>query len=432
MPRTLEAMDATDESSPACTANEALRLAAEFSPLTGEQVEDPYAFYARARAEEPVFFSPKFQMWFVTRYDDIDTILSDPATFSSKGTIPPYPEFSLAVRAALDGYRPPQNLINMDPPEHTSLRRLVQQAFSPRRVAGLADMVREIAAGLVADFADAGHADLISQLAYPLPLTVIFRVLGVPPQDIAACQRWTADLKALQFGHSGLPEERQVECAGSVLAFQRYLEELAANWTPGDREGILGDLREAKDEDGASSLSISQVADQMNALVIGGHETLASGLGNILQLLLSAPERWRRVCEDPGLIEAAVEEGLRYEAPVNGMIRIATRAVTLSGVHVPAQARLLLLFGSANRDETRFPQADQFALDRAGQPPHLAFGRGVHYCVGAPLGRLEARIALEVLGRQLPGLRLEPGAAVEHVPNLMFRGVARLPVVWDA
>ena len=169
----------------------------------------------------------------------------------------------------------------------------------------------------------------------------------------------------------------------------------------------------------------------MNALVIGGHETLANGLGNILHLLLSEPERWRKVCEDPGLIEAAVEEGLRVEAPVNGMIRITTHPVTVGGVALPAQARLLLLFGSANRDESRFPQADQYLLNRAGQPPHLAFGRGIHYCVGAPLGRLEARIALEVLGQQLPGLRLAPSPAPEHVPNMMFRGLARLPVIWD-
>lgn len=413
--------------------SECPHLADEFSPLAGEQVEDPYAFYARARAEEPVFFSPQFQMWFVTRYDDIDAILADPTTFSSTGTIPPYPEFGPEVRAALDGYRMPQNVINMDPPEHTRLRRLVQQAFSPRRVAGFTDMVREITAGIVAGFAADGHADLVSQLAYPLPLTVIFRVLGVPAQDIPACQRWTADLKALQFGHPGLPVERQVECARSVLAFQRYFEDLAASWTPDAPEGILGDLLQAQDEDGSSSPTIFQVADQMNGLVIGGHETLASGLGNILHLLLREPERWRRVCEDPGLIDAAVEEGLRVEAPVNGMIRIASRPVTLpSGAEVPAQARLLLLFGSANRDQTRFPEPDQFLPERVAQSPHLAFGRGIHYCVGAPLARLEARIALEVLGQQLPGLRLAEGTAVEHVPNLMFRCVARLPVVWDA
>lgn len=429
----MAAMDTSNQVGPARAAAGACpHLADQFSPLAGEQVDDPYSFYALARDAEPVFFSPRFQMWFVTRYDDIDQILSDPATFSSQGTIPPYPEFGPQVRAAMDGYRMPQNMINMDPPEHTRLRRLAQQAFSPRRVALLAGTIREITAGIVAGFAGDGHADLVAQFAYPLPLTVIFRLLGVPAEDIPACQRWTADLKALQFGHSGLPADRQVECARSVLAFQRYLEELAANWTPADGEGLLGQLLQAQDEDGTSSLSIFQVADQMNAFVIGGHETVASALGNIVHLLLSEPERWRRVCDDPAVIEAAVEEGLRVETPVNGMIRIATRPVTLSGVEVPAQARLLLLFGSANRDQTRFPRADQFQLERAGQPPHLAFGRGVHYCVGAPLGRLEARIALEVLSQQLPGLRLAPGEALEHVPNLLFRGLARLPVIWNA
>jgi cytochrome P450 len=429
----MAAMNTSHDADPAAAAiSECPHLAARFSPLVGEQVEDPYSFFAEARNKEPVFFSPQFQMWFVTRYDDIDAILSDPATFSSRGTIPVYSDFGQEVRSAMDGYRQPQNLINMDPPEHTRLRRLVQQAFSPRRVAALADTVREITVGIVAGFATDAHADLVAQLAYPLPLAVIFRVLGVPAQDIPACQRWTADLKALQFGHSGLPADRLAECARSVLAFQLYLEELAGSWTPGQRDGILGHLLQAQDEDGTSSLSLFQVADQMNALVIGGHETLASGLGNILHLLLSEPERWRRVCADPGLIEAAVEEGLRVEAPVNGMIRITTRPVTVGGVALPAQARLLVLFGSANRDQSRFPQADQYLLNRAGQPPHLAFGRGIHYCVGAPLARLEARIALEVLGQRLPGLRLAPGPAPQHVPNLMFRGLARLPVIWNA
>ncbi len=399
--------------------------------MAGEQVEDPYSFYARARAGEPVFFSPQFQMWFVTRYDDVRSALSDPGTFSSQGTIPDYKELGPEVRAALDGYRQPRSLLNMDPPDHTRLRRLVRQAFTPRQVATMRDAVHDVATDLVEGFESDGQCELISQFAYPLPLDVIFRLLGVPAKDLPACQRWTAELKELTFSSGRLPPERQVECAHGVLALQRYVDNLVASCPPGRREGLVASLIEARDEDGAPSLSFEETSDHVMAFIIGGHETLASALGNTMHLLLNEPERWRRICQEPESRAAAIEEALRVEAAVAGMMRVTTRPVTLGGAELPAQARLFLLFGSANRDETRFAEPDAYRLDRAGQPSHLAFGHGIHYCIGAPLARLEMAAALDVLAERLPGLRLAPGETVGHVPSLLFRSLARLPVLWE-
>jgi cytochrome P450 len=401
-----------------------------FSPA-GEHLEDPYPYYARAREEEPVFFSPDLQMWCVTRYEDVSAILGDPKTFSSADTIPDLGEPIPEVQAALAGYRQPRNLLNMDPPDHTALRGIVRQVFSPRRVAAMEPAVREVTAAVIDAFAGDAHADLIAQFAYPLPLTVIFRLLGIPGEDMDLLREWTTDLKLLHLARR-LPAERQVQLARNVVAYQEYVEDLTSSRRAAPGEDLVSYLIEARAEDRDAPLSLFQVADQVQGLVIAGHETTANAMGNMLHLLLAEPARWRAVCDDPGVIGAAVEEGLRVDTAVSGMIRTATRPVTVGGVRLPDGARLFLLFGSANTDERSFPDAGQFRLDRGGQSAHLAFGRGIHYCVGAPLARLEARVALEELTRRLPTLRLDPDTRLSHVPTPLFRGFASLPVSWAA
>jgi cytochrome P450 len=401
-----------------------------FSPA-GEHLEDPYPYYARAREEEPVFFSPDLQMWCVTRYEDVSAILGDPKTFSSADTIPDLGEPIPEVQAALAGYRQPRNLLNMDPPDHTALRGIVRQVFSPRRVAAMEPAVREVTAAVIDAFAADTRADLIAQFAYPLPLTVIFRLLGIPGEDMDLLREWTTDLKLLHLARR-LPAERQVQLARNVVAYQEYVEDLTSSRRAALGEDLVSYLIEARAEDRDAPLSLFQVADQVQGLVIAGHETTANAMGNMLHLLLAEPARWRAVCDDPAVIGAAVEEGLRVDTAVSGMIRTATRPVTVGGVRLPDGARLFLLFGSANTDERSFPDAGQFRLDRSGQSAHLAFGRGIHYCVGAPLARLEARVALEELTRRLPTLRLDPDTRLSHVPTPLFRGFASLPVSWAA
>jgi cytochrome P450 len=319
----------------------------------------------------------------------------------------------------------------MDPPDHTKLRGMVRQVFSPRRVAAMEPAVREVTATVIEAFAADGHADLVAQFAYPLPLTVIFRLLGIPEEDMDLLRQWTGDLKLLHLARR-LPAERQVQLARNVVAYQEYIEDLTSDRKAAPGEDLVSYLIESGAEDGDTPLSLFQVADQVQGLVIGGHETSANAMGNILHLLLAEPARWRAVCDDPGMIDVAVEEGLRVDSAVNGMIRTATRPVTVGDVQLPAGARLFLLYGSGNTDERAFPDAGQFRLDRSGQPAHLAFGRGIHYCVGAPLARLEARVALGELTRRLPTLRLDPDAPLRHVPTPLFRGFASLPVHWEA
>lgn len=405
-------------------------LGGEFTPLTGEQLVDPYPFYARARSEEPAFFSPTFGMWFITRYADITTILADPGTFSSLDTLPRPRETPTEVQEVLADYLPDRRLLNTDPPAHTRLRLLIRQGFTPRRVAALEPVIREVATDLVDAFAADGQVDLISQFAYPLPLTVILGMLGVPAHDMPTMRRWTQESIALNFAAATLPLEEQVAYARGKLAFQRYTRDLVTERAQAPREDLISDLLQARYE-GISPLSAEEVSSLIPGLIIAGHESTAKLIGNTMLLLLTHPEQWQALQRDPTLVAAAVEEGLRIEAPVLGMVRTTTREVTVGGVTLPAGARLFLMYGSANHDETHFADAEQFRPDGTRRASHLAFGHGIHFCLGAPLARLEARIAIETLGRRLPGLRLAPEQSFARVPSLVFRGLARLGLVWD-
>lgn len=365
-------------------------------------------------------------MWFVTRYDDIAAVLRDPSTFSNRDTVPPSRDLPPEVRAVLAGCGDPQHLLVTDPPVHTRLRARVQRGFTQRRVAAMEPAIRELAGDLIDSFATGYHADLVDRFAYPLALTVILRMLGVPMEDLSACRRWAHDFDALSFGAASLPVPEQVELAHSRHALQRYTRELveARTRVPGD--DLISDLLETPD-DGGKPLSTDEVVDLIPGLIIAGHQTTANLIGNIIRLLLDRPEQWHAVRRAPSVIAKVVEEGLRMDSAVLGMIRTATAQADVGGVQLPAGARLFLLYASANHDDAHFSRPEQFDLERTERAPHLGFGRGIHFCIGAPLARLETRIAIEELAYRLPDLRLEPGQTFRHAPNPGDARVHRAP-----
>lgn len=375
-----------------------------------------------------MFFSPALGMWFVTRHDDIVAILGDPATFSSRDTILRPADMAPEVQEVLADWRYPRHLINSDPPDHTRLRARVNQGFRPKRIARLEPTIREVADGLIDGFAPDGRVDLVAQFAYPLPLTIILRMLGVPVEDMAAWRRWT-DMVALHFAASTLSLEHQLELARSRVAFQHYTTGLVEQRQRAPQDDMISHLLKAP-EDGSEPLGVEQVVDLVPGLIIAGHETTAHLIANTVLLLLSHPEHWHALQRHPELVEAVVEEGLRKDSSVLGLVRTTTRAAEVGGVALGPGARLFLLNGSANHDESRHVQPEEFRLDR-GPQPHLGFGRGIHSCIGAALARLETRIAIETLARRLPGLRLVPGQSFERTPNLVFRGLRRLELSWD-
>lgn len=397
-----------------------------YHPLHGEQLENPYPFYARARKEEPIFFSPELDTWVITKYNDVQTILSQPDIFSSKDTLRPVIEFFPATFAELSkGYPLVPNAINSDGKEHLRFRSAVSKTFSPKRIKQLEPFIKGVVASLIDAFIDDHQANFISQFAYPLPLEVALFLIGVPKEDMALAKKLSYDMSMLV--NSPLPEEQQVECARGFVRFQHYLIQLVNERRMAPKEDLISDLLETPS--GEKPFDDAQLAHQLNGVVVAGYDTTAQLLGNGLAVLLEQPERWQMLCAHPERIPQAIEEILRYDSPVHAFFRTTTREVTVGEVTFPPETSLLVVFGSANRDETRFTQADEFDMQRSPNR-HLAFGHGIHTCIGAFLARKQGQIAFETLCQRLPNMQLASPQTFSHNPILRQRGFVRLDVVW--
>jgi cytochrome P450 len=411
------------------TDSSAQDLGSAYQPLTGEQLRDPYPFFARARQEQPVFFSADLGAWVVTRYEDVLRVVRDPQTFSSLDTLDaPFEPVPEVFEILMENFRPVVHLVNSDPPDHTRLRAMVAPAFSAPRISRLEPAIRRWADELIDAFADQGETDLVASYGYPLPMRAIMHMFGVPPEDTERCKRWCDDATLFAFVLSTLPPERQIECAHSVVEFQDYVAELADDRAANPRDDLTSDLLQTTHDD-FEPLSPAEVASLLPGFLLAGHESTANLIANAVRLLLERPSRWEGLAAAPETATAVVEEALRLEPSFQGMPRTTTRAVELGGVELEAGQRLLVMFGSANRDAQRFPSADEFDTGRP-RLPNLSFGRGIHFCIGALLARLEGQIALETLARRLPGLRLADGFVPAYVPTLMMRGLTRLDVCW--
>lgn len=398
-----------------------------YHPLQGEQLENPYPFYARTRKEEPIFFSPELDTWVVTRYDDVRSILSQPTVFSSKDALRPVMlEYFPATLAELSkGYPQVPTAVDSDGKEHVRWRNALSKTFSPKHIRQLEPFIKGVVTSLIDAFIDDNKAEFMSQFAYPLPLEVALFLIGVPKEDMALARKLSYEMSMLV--NSPLSEEQQVECARSFVRLQHYLMQLVNERRSAPREDLISELLETLP--GEESFSDAQLAHQLNSVVIAGYDTTAQLLGNGLAVLLEQPERWQTLCAHPERISQTVEEILRYDSPVHAFFRTTIREVTLGGITFPPETSLMVVFGSANRDETQFPRADEFDMQRSPNR-HLAFGYGVHTCIGSFLARKQGQIAFETLCQRLPNLRLVPQQTFVHNPILRQRGFVRLGVVW--
>ncbi|TDD31874.1 cytochrome P450 [Actinomadura sp. KC06] len=400
-----------------------------FNRLEPPFLDDPYPLYARARREAPVFHSPEFGLWFVTRYDDAWAVLKDTARFSSRFLMRTPADAPPAVGEVLrEAYPELPMLVNDDPPSHTRTRGLVNHAFAPRLVAALEPSVRAIVTRLVDGFAPDGGADLIAELAYPVPIEIICTLVGLPVEERGRLKRWTDDL--VELGAPGTGGERQLECARSSVAFQHYLEAQIEARRSEPRDDLLTALIDAR-VDGERPLDVAELVNLLIILIFGGHETTTNLIGNLLVLLLARPETLRAVRDDPSLTDAVITEGLRMDTPVQGTFRTTTEEVALGGTRIPAGAKVMVLFGSANRDDAVFSHPDRFDPGRSNNNRHLGFGRGIHACLGASLARLETRIVLDTIAERLPDPKLDAVRPPTYFPSLMHRGPQTLNVVWQ-
>jgi len=385
-------------------------------------VADPYPAYARWRAERPVA-RPRERLYVLSRFADCEAVLADPAFGRAEddgARLGPG-----QARAAAGGAAAPnaRSMLRLNPPDHTRLRRLVSRAFTPARVRELSPRVATLTAELLDGARDGPgeQFDLISGLALPLPVAVISELLGIPPGDRARLVTWSAALaRALDPGFLITDEERQRQRA-ALDEFAAYLRALL----PARRRSPGGDLISALIgvHDSGASLTEDELIGMCMLLLIAGHETTRSLIGGAVLALLRNPAELAALAADPSLTEQAVEEVLRYDPPVQMVSRFALRSAEVAGVTVPAGSFVLMLAGAANRDAALCADPDRFSVRREARR-HLAFGHGIHFCLGAPLARLEAAIALRQLLPLLPRLRIrgEP----EWKPNTVLRGLEHL------
>jgi cytochrome P450 len=388
-----------------------------------------YETFAEMRERDPVLLQVgidgETMIWFVTRYDDAVAVLTDDVRFTrdpARGFSPEkYAAYTAETPEALRFIE--DNMLNKDGEDHRRLRRLVTKAFTPRMVEQLRPRIQEIADGLTDAVEPRGTMDLVEEFAFPLPITVIAELLGIPAGERASFRRWSNAMVTPAFTPEDV--ERLGEQAGEFVAYLRELFELRRADPGAD---LVSALLQAEEE--GDKLSEQELFGMVALLIIAGHETTVSLIGNAVLALLRHPERRAELERDPSRIGPAIEELLRYDSPVERTLnRWATVDVELGGKTIKRGDNVIVILGSADRDPARFADPDE--LDFAREDKHIAFGRGSHYCLGAPLARLEGEIAVATLLRRLPGLRL--AVDVEQLswrPVPLFRSLVELPVEW--
>lgn len=403
----------------------------DYNPFVSPQRENPHPTLAQARREQPIFYSRSLGVWVVTRYADIAAILRDPERFSSLKSITNNPQLPPPEILAVlqQGFPDAPSLVNNDPPDHSRFRALVNKGFSPRRVANEEPAIRAMAHGLVDSFAHLGEGDLVQQFAYPLPTMVIADLFGVPKEDMEKFKHWSDEWPILLAGQE--PLERLVESAHHFVAFQRYIAGLLEARRAAPRDDMLTDILTAGEEQNPP-VTLPEFVSMVLQMLFAGHETTTGLITSTIMLLLQNPAQLAAVRANPALIPNTIEEAMRLESPIHGMFRTATTDVQVGDVALPKGSHLYLLYASANRDATVFPNPDQFDIHRSQISNHLSFGRGIHFCIGAALARLEARVAVEVLLQRLPNLRLVPEQQILPMVSLTVRGWQHLHLNWDA
>lgn len=400
-----------------------------FDPFASDVLRDPYPHYERLRDEAPVHYVDDLELWMVTRYDDVAHVLHHPAIFSSaegmgqmmsggvgRNRVNPQEMFQMDLSAM-------RVLIATDPPDHTRLRRLLSRAFTPRALADLEPHLRDICESLVDDLVAAigdGRGDLIEQVAFPFPVIVIAELLGIPPEQRDDFKRWS---DALVGGLSG--SWNPAEAQQNLLEMFVYLADVVERRRVEPSDDLISRLVTANDPDDPDALTAPEITLFAILLLVAGNETTTNLIGNAMAAFHAHPDEAVRLADEPDLLPAAIEEVLRWDAPIQGLFRATTEPTTIGGVDLPAGATVLASFASANRDPRHFSDAERFDISRR-PGDHLAFGHGIHYCLGASLARMEARILGETLLRR--ELSLRPAGAPTRVDSIILRGLDTYPV----
>ncbi|MFD1675157.1 cytochrome P450 [Alicyclobacillus fodiniaquatilis] len=373
-------------------------------------LRNPFPWYAHMRKHQPIW-QEQASTWHVFRHDDVLRVLSD------------YEHFSSQRGEANDPNRPiSSSLISMDPPRHRQLRTLVSQAFTPRAIANLTARIEEISNSLLDDFQGQTHLDIVESLTYPLPVIVIAELLGVPSDERDRFKMWS---DAVIAGSRQLASGEVLSFEDAQMEMVQYFSQLVAERKKTPKADLISDLLRVKVD--GESLSMAEILGFCVLLLVAGNETTTNLLSNALYTLHEIPSLWPYLAEQPDeRLAAFVEEVLRFRAPIQHMYRTTTCDVELSGVPVPAGSRMVAWIGSANRDEAVYEQPETFQVNRKSR--HLAFGHGIHFCLGAPLARLEAELALKQLLRRYTSIAIPDVDASEPVPTSLVYGFHKMEV----
>ena len=402
----------------AALVRERFQSGVTYNPLSARMAQDPYPFYARLRDRDPVHRSRVINAWLFTRYADVDAVLRDHRHFGNDPRKADLTRRQQAMLPAPDEY----TLLSLDAPDHTRLRALVNKAFTRAAVSALESRIRGIMGALLDDIDDPGGFDLIEAVAQPLPVIVIAEMLGVPPEDRARFKIWSAQRARLLEPMISTRQRKLGATASRDL--NAYFSSTIERRRVEPRDDIVSVLVQA--EDGGDRLSARETLNMLRLLLVGGNETTTNLIGNGVLALLRNPDELQRLREDPGLIAGAVEELLRFDSPVQADVRRVLTDCEVNGFAVRRRDNLLVLIGAANRDPEVFEDPDRLDVGRS-DGAHLSFGRGVHHCLGAPLARLEARIALEMLLERFTAMTLLDERLRFH-KAIVLRGLRSLPV----
>ncbi len=414
---------------------------ATFNPFDPDTLQCPFPHYAQMRDEQPVMHIESMGMYLVTRYDLVLQIVRDVETYSSQfgmaSMAMPTAAQERMAEVIAEGYPRVPTMLTADMPEHTRYRRLISKAFTPKVIAELEPVIRSITTRLIdAWFASApGEAvdlEFVEQFGVPLPVEVIAHALNVPDERLADFKRWSDDSIAGIGTQIGL--EERLEAEKGVNEFQHYFAEQFEQRKTNPQDDLLTNLLNARVDDDDPDITDKRPLDMpemlsiVQQLLVAGNETTTKLLTETVRLLAENPDQWQQLKDDPSRAPAIVEEALRLSTPTQGMFRIATKDHELEGVQIPKGARIVIVFASANRDAELFGDPDAFDPDRDNLRDHLAFGKGIHFCLGAALSRLEGKVALEEFARRVDRFELADSNDFGYFPSFLLRGLKRLDV----
>jgi cytochrome P450 len=404
-----------------------------YNPMDPATQQDPFPYYEALRRKASVYPGEN-GMFFVSGHAAVLEVLQQPNTFSSQwansaGAPPVAGTEEEMEKIFAEGYPPVSTMLTLDPPLQTRYRKSVGKAFSTRRIASLEPRIRKIATDLLDAWPETGRVDFMRQLSIPFPVRVIADLLSIPLDRDADVKRWSDDSVA-SIGVE-ISAARALEAGRSVVEMQKYMASLFKERRANPQDDFLSELVAADFEDmegNVRKLDIPEMISIVQQLMVAGNEATTKGITEIMKLLIENPEEWKLLREDPSRIPTMADEGLRLASPNQGLFRLCTEDSEVAGVKIPKGQMLWVMFGSANRDEEVFPDSARFDPSRKNLSDSFAFGRGAHFCIGAPLARLEIQVLFEELAKRLETIRFAPGTTLEYEPSFILRGLKELEI----